>query len=155
MFCQQDRAILCRDCDAPIHTATEHTKKHNRFLLTGTKLSASPNVYNPRATSSSTFFDTVPDFRSSEAASIEKPTAVTSEPQELASSSTTTTDHGSSSSNMNPLLHLQGTNGSSISHYLMEMLPGWHFEEFIDNCSTSFGFCKVSCSSHIYFLVSC
>ncbi|CAF2146150.1 unnamed protein product [Brassica napus] len=35
LFCQEDRAILCRECDIPIHQANEHTKKHNRFLLTG------------------------------------------------------------------------------------------------------------------------
>jgi hypothetical protein len=45
LFCQQDRAILCSDCDVPIHSVNEHTKKHNRFLLTGVKLSASACVY--------------------------------------------------------------------------------------------------------------
>lgn len=39
LFCQEDRAILCRECDIPIHTANQHTGKHNRFLLTGVKLS--------------------------------------------------------------------------------------------------------------------
>lgn len=38
VFCQQDRAILCRDCDVSIHTANDHTKNHNRFLLTGIKV---------------------------------------------------------------------------------------------------------------------
>ncbi|KAL2538278.1 putative salt tolerance-like protein [Forsythia ovata] len=35
LFCQQDRAILCKECDESIHSANEHTSKHNRFLLTG------------------------------------------------------------------------------------------------------------------------
>ncbi|XP_047329257.1 B-box zinc finger protein 21-like [Impatiens glandulifera] len=40
LFCQEDRAILCRECDVTIHRNNEHTHKHNRFLLTGHKLSA-------------------------------------------------------------------------------------------------------------------
>lgn len=39
VFCQEDRAILCRECDDSIHKANEHTQKHNRFLLSGVKLS--------------------------------------------------------------------------------------------------------------------
>lgn len=41
LFCQEDRAILCRDCDLPIHSANQHTGKHIRFLLTGVRLSLS------------------------------------------------------------------------------------------------------------------
>ncbi|CAK7346281.1 unnamed protein product [Dovyalis caffra] len=32
---------------------------------------------------------------------------------------------------------------STISEYLMETLPGWHVEEFLDSSSTPFGFCKI------------
>ncbi|KAL3843418.1 hypothetical protein ACJIZ3_000821 [Penstemon smallii] len=39
LFCQEDRALLCLECDSPIHKANEHTKKHNRFLLSGVKIS--------------------------------------------------------------------------------------------------------------------
>ncbi|ERM96346.1 hypothetical protein AMTRI_Chr09g35310 [Amborella trichopoda] len=38
LFCQEDRAILCRECDIAIHTANDLTYRHNRFLLTGVKL---------------------------------------------------------------------------------------------------------------------
>ncbi|KAK7257979.1 hypothetical protein RIF29_32341 [Crotalaria pallida] len=38
IFCKEDRAILCSECDIPIHGANENTKKHNRFLLTGVKI---------------------------------------------------------------------------------------------------------------------
>ncbi|XP_072957090.1 B-box zinc finger protein 23-like [Typha angustifolia] len=44
LFCQEDRAILCRDCDLSIHTASDLTMKHNRYLLTGIKLSSTPIV---------------------------------------------------------------------------------------------------------------
>ncbi|KAI3693627.1 hypothetical protein L1987_76575 [Smallanthus sonchifolius] len=39
LFCQQDRAILCRGCDVAIHKVNEHTMNHCRFILTGVKLS--------------------------------------------------------------------------------------------------------------------
>ncbi|PQM38562.1 B-box zinc finger protein 20 [Prunus yedoensis var. nudiflora] len=56
LFCQQDRAILCRECDLPVHAANEHTQKHSRFLLTGVKLSATSALYTssspPTATTS-------------------------------------------------------------------------------------------------------
>lgn len=42
LFCKEDRAILCRECDVPVHTASELTMRHNRFLLTGVRLSSEP-----------------------------------------------------------------------------------------------------------------
>ncbi|KAJ6681096.1 B-BOX ZINC FINGER PROTEIN 22 [Salix koriyanagi] len=63
LFCQQDRAILCRDCDGPIHTANEHTQKHNRFLLTGAKLSATSSVYMSSSSSVTSSGDLVPDSK--------------------------------------------------------------------------------------------
>jgi hypothetical protein len=39
VFCVEDRAILCPDCDEPIHSANDLTAKHTRFLLVGAKLS--------------------------------------------------------------------------------------------------------------------
>ena len=42
MFCKEDRAILCRECDVPVHTASEMTRRHSRFLLTGVRLSSAP-----------------------------------------------------------------------------------------------------------------
>ncbi|KAI3717709.1 hypothetical protein L1987_69487 [Smallanthus sonchifolius] len=45
LFCQQDRAILCKDCDLAIHEVNDHTRNHNRLLLTGVKLSPTASVY--------------------------------------------------------------------------------------------------------------
>ena len=42
LFCKEDWAILCRDCDVSVHTASELTMRHTRFLLTGVRLSAEP-----------------------------------------------------------------------------------------------------------------
>jgi hypothetical protein len=42
LFCKEDRAILCRECDAPVHSASDMTRRHSRFLLTGVRLSSAP-----------------------------------------------------------------------------------------------------------------
>ncbi|RRT68635.1 hypothetical protein B296_00006793 [Ensete ventricosum] len=87
LFCQEDRAILCRDCDLPIHSTSALTMKHSRFLLTGVRLSAAPK---------------------------------------LEAEAVTTT-----------------TNSSNISEYLMNMLPGWHVDDFLMDDVTAQAFCKV------------
>lgn len=55
LFCREDRAILCRECDIAIHRANEQTKRHTRYLLTGVKLSSSScsSVYTSSSSSSS------------------------------------------------------------------------------------------------------
>ncbi|GFP91014.1 B-box zinc finger protein 20 [Phtheirospermum japonicum] len=52
LFCQEDRALLCRECDVPTHKANKLTKKHNRFLLTGVKLSTAASSYQAGTSSS-------------------------------------------------------------------------------------------------------
>jgi hypothetical protein len=44
IFCVEDRALFCQDCDEPIHSANSLSANHQRFLATGIKvaLSASP-----------------------------------------------------------------------------------------------------------------
>ncbi|CAM0945031.1 unnamed protein product [Alopecurus aequalis] len=42
LFCKEDRAILCRECDVAVHTASELTMRHTRFLLTGVQISSEP-----------------------------------------------------------------------------------------------------------------
>uniref|UniRef100_A0A0D9W7P4 B box-type domain-containing protein n=1 Tax=Leersia perrieri TaxID=77586 RepID=A0A0D9W7P4_9ORYZ len=42
LFCKEDRAILCRECDVAVHTTSELTRRHSRFLLTGVRLSSAP-----------------------------------------------------------------------------------------------------------------
>lgn len=37
-FCLEDRAILCRQCDVGVHTATPHVSDHHRFLVTGVRV---------------------------------------------------------------------------------------------------------------------
>ncbi|KAK2446463.1 B-box zinc finger protein [Trifolium repens] len=89
VFCQEDRAILCKECDLKIHATNEHTKKHNRFLLSGIKL-LSPAPPPP---------------------AINKGSLVITNNEETAGSFT-------------------------ISEYLINTIPGWKFEDFIDSSSS-------------------
>ncbi|XP_022725154.1 B-box zinc finger protein 20-like [Durio zibethinus] len=129
LFCQADRAILCRECDLPLHGDNEHTQKHNRFLLTGIKLSSSSSSpsLNPTSTSSNGYgaaidserFRSVSNNEIFSSPSIDKPLP----------SSTYTSDTASIST-------------SSITEYLTETLAGWRVDDFPSSAAIN-GFCKV------------
>ncbi|KAJ6998733.1 hypothetical protein NC653_014792 [Populus alba x Populus x berolinensis] len=150
LFCQQDRAILCRDCDGPIHTANEHTQKHNRFLLTGVKLSATSAVYMSSSSSVTISGDLAPDSKSQkqqQQQSIKKPVSVApvnSNPPAAPSTLSANTVINKDGDNLVTSEGFGSTTSSTISEYLMETLPGWHVEEFLDSSSTTpFGFSKI------------
>ncbi|KAJ0712826.1 putative transcription factor interactor and regulator Znf-B family [Helianthus annuus] len=124
LFCQQDRAILCKDCDAAIHKVNEHTMNHCRFLLTGVKLSTvalSPTGGN----------GVVPDqnsmSRDQEPVTVKKPVAVSATAGYQTQKITTYVAPKSNGSGHG------STAASSISDYLIETLPGWHVENFLDS----------------------
>lgn len=41
IFCVEDRALFCRDCDEPIHSANTRAANHQRFLATGIRVALS------------------------------------------------------------------------------------------------------------------
>ncbi|CAH8312931.1 unnamed protein product [Eruca vesicaria subsp. sativa] len=43
IFCVEDRALLCKDCDESIHLANSRSANHQRFLATGIKVALSSN----------------------------------------------------------------------------------------------------------------
>ncbi|XP_039045909.1 B-box zinc finger protein 21-like isoform X2 [Hibiscus syriacus] len=132
LFCQQDRAILCRDCDVPIHSANEHTQKHNRFLLTGIKLSSTSTIYT-----SSNGCDSIPEFKSQSSMKNPLSSYPSTTPPTVAAAAV------NKSGGENNLLASEGDGStSSISEYLIEMLPGWHVEDFLDSPGPPFGFYK-------------
>ncbi|KAL5706634.1 hypothetical protein ACHQM5_024777 [Ranunculus cassubicifolius] len=113
LFCKEDRAILCRECDISIHTANEHTRKHSRFLLTGVKLASSISHVSPV------------------------------EQKQVASTSITTSKGGFTAAVTAQSTTSEGGSTSSIAEYLIETLPGWHVEDFLDSSSAlQNGFCK-------------
>ncbi|KAJ7957822.1 Zinc finger, B-box [Quillaja saponaria] len=143
LFCQQDRAILCRECDLPIHSANEHTQNHNRFLLTGIKLSATSTLYSSSSASNSILTNTISDSPKSRSLSIKKNSlvAVSSTPSHppMFDESSPTINKGG----INLLTHEGFGSTSSISEYLIKTLPGWHVEDFLDSSSAPFGFSKI------------
>ncbi|XP_056854568.1 B-box zinc finger protein 20-like, partial [Raphanus sativus] len=129
LFCQEDRAILCRECDIPIHQANEHTKKHNRFLLTGIKLSSSPSSYPTTASNSNS---AVALGRAKT-----RPKSVWGEVPSSASSEVFGSSHSTTTSNYYYGLEEQASDScsGSISEYLMETLPGWRVEDLLEDPS--------------------
>lgn len=45
-FCLEDRALLCRQCDVAIHTASPHASTHQRFLITGVRVALEHHLTN-------------------------------------------------------------------------------------------------------------
>ncbi|KAL9234710.1 hypothetical protein vseg_009548 [Gypsophila vaccaria] len=119
LFCQEDRAILCRECDISLHTANEYTQKHNRFLLTGIKLSPKLCDHKVSKISNDGSDTTVPDFNT-------------------VKNSTSTTISFATNIKTNSAVNSGTSTASNISDYLIETLPGWHFDDFIlDPASTT------------------
>ncbi|XP_074584218.1 B-box zinc finger protein 20-like [Curcuma longa] len=130
LFCQEDRAILCQDCDESIHSANHLTMKHNRFILTGVRLSPAP------ISSSSS---TEPEPESTPAKDGAKTAVPVSDQNKtlLANASspiTTTSCNTTSSSAARPVTAsttVSAATTSSISEYLIKMCPGWCVEDLL------------------------
>ncbi|XP_073135145.1 B-box zinc finger protein 20-like [Henckelia pumila] len=135
LFCHQDRAILCKDCDTSIHKANAHTRRHTRFLLTGVIPSASSSLDDVSDTVSSY---TKP--RDSKKKPVSAGMPFTSKNTATQCTSLESCDEGhvqfASGGNLNG-----SVSASTISEYLMETIPGWHVDDFLDS-STAYGFCK-------------
>ncbi|KAJ1376099.1 B-box-type zinc finger [Sesbania bispinosa] len=43
IFCVEDRALFCKDCDEPIHSAGSLSANHQRFLATGIRVALGSN----------------------------------------------------------------------------------------------------------------
>lgn len=117
---------MCRDCDVSIHNANVHTMKHCRFLLTGIRVSSDS------ATTSEG--EGVP-----ESASVES--EINQEKEEVLCSTTASCEEEKDRLGINGNVE---ENSSSISEYLIKMLPGWHVEDFLfDDAATA---ATTSCS---------
>ncbi|KAJ8767162.1 hypothetical protein K2173_013559 [Erythroxylum novogranatense] len=128
LFCQEDRAILCRECDLPIHKANEHTQKHSRFLLAG--------VQQPKLVAEA--------VRTSSRSSQPFVSNQSSISNELLSSPSVNRASPSISPNIDdnqPIDNGSISTSRSISDYL-ETLPGWRVDDFLDPSYTNSGFPK-------------
>lgn len=108
MFCVEDRAILCPDCDEPIHSANDLTAKHSRFLLVGAKLSTALGDEAPSS----------PDCGGG------------GESDGVAAACAQ-----DSSTDRSPVLECSDNNGSGggamISDYLTNICPGWRVDDLL------------------------
>ncbi|EHA8588188.1 B-box zinc finger protein 22 [Cocos nucifera] len=52
-FCLEDRALLCRQCDVAIHTASPYVSSHQRFLITGVRVALQHYLTTSSANNSS------------------------------------------------------------------------------------------------------
>lgn len=117
LFCREDRAILCRECDIPIHITNDRTQKHTRFLLTGVKVSPSPLASSTSSSSVSGGGEEI----EGEIGLFKRRSRKRAKMEELEK----------------PLnVEENGVSISSIWEYL-ESLPGWCVEEFLDSSSTA------------------
>lgn len=123
VFCQEDRAILCRECDLSIHTTNHVTQKHNRFLLTGIKLSSSfPSISSPSDESSQQAMKDSKEKKKNRKKEEASNDMGSSLPLEKMANTCSNSSQGSKSEDLCT---------SSISEYLIEMLPGWHVEDLL------------------------
>ncbi|CAN6162734.1 unnamed protein product [Urochloa humidicola] len=111
VFCVEDRAILCGDCDEPIHSANHLTAKHTRFLLVGAKLSAAALLdHHPPPAS--------PDHCASG----------DGEPHGVAAAAAIPAQGSASAAKSSPP---DCSNSSSISDYLTNICPGWRVDDLL------------------------
>ncbi|CAL9127835.1 unnamed protein product [Musa acuminata var. zebrina] len=108
LFCQEDRAILCRDCDASVHSANHLTMKHNRFILTGVQLSAAPMPPSPSP-------ESVAEVKTSTKSTVPK----------------SNQNKASVADGSTPIASTSSTTSSSISEYLIKTCPGWRVEDLL------------------------
>lgn len=126
VFCKEDRAILCRECDLSVHLVNEHTKKHDRFLLTGVKIGAASS--EPTSFSSNV---TATGERTTSCSNMNTP------------SSCSNGNIGSSRMVGDNLACETGSvSTSSISEYLIETIPGYCMEDLLDASFASNAFSK-------------
>lgn len=138
VFCQEDRAILCRECDDSIHKANEHTQKHNRFLLSGVKLSPlEPSFsYQPSTSSNGSGYNYI-NAGTSESGTEINMTSLHADQYQMAFESPCTTENYTNFQSQD--YGITSVSTSSISEFLMETLPGWHVDEFLDPASSQYG----------------
>lgn len=124
LFCQEDRAILCRECDAAIHSTNHLTMKHSRFLLTGVRFSAAPlSAPDTEAAAAANSRDGAIWKSKKGKAMVADPTAavVPGNPIKTAAFPSASASFSATSSG----------NASSISEYLTKTCPGWHVEDLL------------------------
>ncbi|CAL5040462.1 unnamed protein product [Urochloa decumbens] len=116
VFCVEDRAILCADCDDPIHSANDLTAKHTRFLLVGAKLSAAALADHQPPPAS-------PDDDCARGAGEPHAAAAILAQGSPCTAKRSAPDCSNSAGTI--------SSGSSISDYLTNICPGWQVDDLL------------------------
>ncbi|CAH9080919.1 unnamed protein product [Cuscuta epithymum] len=124
LFCEEDRAMLCGECDVPIHKANENTRTHNRFLVTGVQLSPTSSSFSPSSPATSLKSQNYP----SKTKHLFVSPAIQNTPPCYEKGCGGYGQMGNATATGSPLLEY------------LEMLPGYHFEELLDS---SYGLFKM------------
>lgn len=138
LFCREDRAILCRECDIPIHKANEHTQNHNRFLLTGVKLTSASSTHFPNSSPLSSSSSN-PSSKNKRSASVSshncghdmfgQPSSHNN-PNYYMDTNTATTTTMTMNYKQNSEEVSNSTN-NVVFEYLTETMPGWRLEDLL------------------------
>ncbi|KAI4389952.1 hypothetical protein MLD38_002116 [Melastoma candidum] len=148
MFCQQDRAVLCGECDLSTHASNKHAKQHDRFVITGLILSnflQSFNISGDEPLSNGYEFDVVPDFNSK---AVPEGTVLDQSKSNATDTISPSSSAGAAAESVDATVVVvmessrEGdvlASGSSLSEYLMEALSGWQVDELLESCPDSSG----------------
>ncbi|XP_028767905.1 B-box zinc finger protein 20 isoform X2 [Neltuma alba] len=131
LFCKEDRAILCRECDLNIHRANEHTQKHNRFLLTGVKLSDSSSGDPSSSSCNAVTTENKRVDNGSREARRSCRNSDTNRPRWDCNENFSSSNSAVNSDNT-MVSDTEAVSTSSFSEYLIETIPGFCFEDLID-----------------------
>ncbi|KAJ1261010.1 hypothetical protein BS78_10G275500 [Paspalum vaginatum] len=121
VFCVEDRAILCADCDEPIHSANDLTAKHSRFLLVGARLSTELVHESPPSPD-----DDDCGHGNGAAEPVDVPSAICAQEGSCVAKSSVLECSNNSYGGGGG-----GGAGSSISDYLTNICPGWRVDDLL------------------------
>ncbi|CAI8606534.1 unnamed protein product [Vicia faba] len=131
LFCTADEAALCNDCDHRVHHANKLASKHHRLSLH----TPSPNQHP--------LCDICQERRAFVLCKQDRAILCKDCDSSIHSVNELTQKHDSTiSQNVAVEEGEEGCGGSSISKYLIETLPGWQVDDFLDSSSVPFAFSK-------------
>ncbi|KAL2609144.1 hypothetical protein R1flu_027717 [Riccia fluitans] len=150
-FCLEDRALLCRDCDVSIHSATARSSAHQRFLVPGTRValealeSSSPATQETSTTEelkrhpvSSIINSTATNSSVSPSVSYKQssyaPAPSYSSPASVKSTVMTSNKPVgvSNTSASHPIVSNTLTKRKSITEFLSDAIPNWRVDELLN-----------------------
>ncbi|KAL3677356.1 hypothetical protein R1sor_027304 [Riccia sorocarpa] len=151
-FCLEDRALLCRDCDVSIHSATARSSTHQRFLVPGTRValealgSSSPSAQETSTTEELTRHP-LSSIINSTATNSSKSPSVSYKQSSYAAAPSYSSPSSAKSAVVTPSSKPVGMSNTSASHqsvssglakrtsiteFLSDAIPNWRVDELLN-----------------------